>query len=277
VIVVDEASTDQTPTLLRAVNDPRVTIIRHDEARGLPEARNHGADLSRGDWLAFLDDDDLWAPDKLVRQLEAAECANCEWAYAGSVNISDGRIVSSRVPLSPEETVAQLPHYNAIPGGGSNVVVRRSAWDRSGPFDNRFVAGGEDWDMSIRLSRHGLPACVCSPLIAKRIHGTNMSMAPNIVRLTRLIEEIYQSKADWGVTHRWLAHISLRHGQRGDALRQFAKAAISGQAHNVMSDLSAIMRRRVCRSPCNGNHAAADPWCIAAWNWLRELEVSDED
>lgn len=72
VIVVDEASTDQTPTLLAAVDDRRVRVIRHDVVRGLPAARNHGADAARGDWLAFLDDDDLWAPDKLLRQLEAA-------------------------------------------------------------------------------------------------------------------------------------------------------------------------------------------------------------
>jgi len=275
VIVVDEASTDQTPTLLTAVNDPRVRVIRHDVARGLPGARNHGADQSRGDWFAFLDDDDLWAPDKLVRQIEAAKRTNREWAYAGSVNISKGRITSSRVPLPPEETVAELPHYNAIPGGGSNVVVRRSAWERIGPFDTRFVAGGEDWDLSIRLSQHGLPACVCSPLIAKRIHATNMSVTDNVVRLTKLIEEIYQSKADWGRTYRWLADISLRHGQRGDAVRQFANAAMRGQTHGVVSDLSGIIRRRVFHGRRHRNTLVGDPWAISAWKWLRELEVCD--
>ena len=277
VIVVDEASTDHTPRLLTAVNDPRVRVIRHDVARRLPSARNHGAAQSRGDWLAFLDDDDLWAPDKLVRQLEAAKQTNREWVYTGSVNISNGRIISSRVPLLPEATVADLPRYNAIPGGGSNVVVRRPAWDRTGPFNPRFVSGGEDWDLSIRLSQRGLPACVCSPLIAKRIHGTNMSVTHNIVRLTKLIEEIYQSKADWGITYRWLAHISLQHGRRGDAARQFAKAAVRGQAHSVMSDVSAIIRRRVLRGRHHSTNVAADSWTVAAWNWLRELEVCDAD
>ena len=80
VIVVDEASTDDTASMLAAVNDTRVSIIRHDTPHGLSAARNHGAFEARGQWLAFVDDDDLWAPDKLVRQIEAAEQAGRDWA-----------------------------------------------------------------------------------------------------------------------------------------------------------------------------------------------------
>ncbi len=93
VIVVDEASTDGTPAMLAAVGDGRVRVIRHDTPRGLSAARNHGAADARGDWLAFLDDDDLWAPDKLVRQLNAAEQAGADWVYTGSVNIRGSRII----------------------------------------------------------------------------------------------------------------------------------------------------------------------------------------
>ena len=270
VIVVDEASIDQTPTLLATVNDRRVRVIRHDVPRGLAGARNHGADESHGDWLAFLDDDDLWAPDKLVRQLDAAQQLHREWAYTGAVHISEDRIISSQVPLPPEETVAELPHYNAIPGGGSNVVVRRSAWDWVGPFDTRFIAGGEDWDLSIRLSQHGLPACVCSPLIAKRLHATNMSVSDNIIRFTKLIEDIHRSTVDWGRIYRWLAYVSLRHGHHGEALRQFTKAAMRGQVCTVMSDLSSIVRQRISRA--KANNVTADPWTLSASKWLRELD-----
>ena len=81
VIVVDEASTDDTAALLAALDDPRVRVIRHGEALGLSAARNHGAAEANGDWLAFIDDDDLWAPDKLARQLRAAEDARRDWVY----------------------------------------------------------------------------------------------------------------------------------------------------------------------------------------------------
>src|SRR3954471_7629024 len=124
VIVVDAASTNDPTELLATIDDARVRIIRHDEALGLSAARNHGASVANGDWLAFIDDDDLWAPDKLVRQLHAAEDAKRDWVYTGSVNIEGPSIVHSRPPLPPEETVDLLPRYNAIPGGGSNVVWR---------------------------------------------------------------------------------------------------------------------------------------------------------
>ena len=128
VIVVDEGSTDDTAEFLAALDDPRVRVIRHDDALGLSAARNRGAAEARGDWLAFIDDDDLWAPDKLARQLRAAEDAGCDWVYTGAVNIEGRRIVHGRPPLPPDETVATLPRYNAIPGGASNVAWRRPTW-----------------------------------------------------------------------------------------------------------------------------------------------------
>jgi glycosyltransferase involved in cell wall biosynthesis len=75
IIVVDEASTDDTPALLASIQDPRVRVLRHETARGLSGARNSGAEHARGEWLGFLDDDDLWAPDKLNRQLSAGRAA----------------------------------------------------------------------------------------------------------------------------------------------------------------------------------------------------------
>src|SRR5215208_5234996 len=73
VIVVDDASDDETPALLSALDDHRVRVLRHETLRGLSSSRNHGAEHARAEWLAFLDDDDLWAPDKLFRQVSAAK------------------------------------------------------------------------------------------------------------------------------------------------------------------------------------------------------------
>jgi glycosyltransferase involved in cell wall biosynthesis len=145
VIVVDDASTDDTPAFLTGLTDAGVRVIRHDSSRGLSAARNHGASEARGEWVEFLDDDDLWAPDKLRRQIGAAREAAREWAYTGAVNIDGNRIVLGRPPLPPEQAVTALFRYNAIPGGGSNVIVRRSTWLRVGPFEPRFPNVGEDW------------------------------------------------------------------------------------------------------------------------------------
>ena len=229
VIVVDEASTDDTPALLAGLGDPRVRTVRHETPRGVSTARNRGAAEARGDWVAFTDDDDLWAPDKLARQLQAAQAAGRDWAYTGSVNIGEGfGVVHGLPPPPPEEVVAALPHYNAIPGGGSNVVIRREALLRAGPFDTR-LRNTEDWEMWIRLAKAGPPAWVCSPLLAYRVHGANSSLdITEILRGAQLIEDLHHTTADWGRLHRWLAESCLRTGQRRVALSQFARAALHG-------------------------------------------------
>jgi glycosyltransferase involved in cell wall biosynthesis len=275
VIVVDEASTDDTPEVLAGLGDPRVRVVRHETPRGVSTARNRGAGEARGEWVAFTDDDDLWAPDKLTRQVQAAQAADRDWSYAGSVNITDGfQIVHGLPPPPPEVVVTALPHYNAIPGGGSNVVVRRDALGRAGPFDTR-LRNTEDWEMWIRLAKAGPPAWVCSPLLAYRVHASNSSLdIAEIVRGARLIEALHQTTADWGRLHRWLAESCLRTGQRRAALGQFARAALHGQARAVAGDLTLIARRRLRWRPSGLRPAGrSDPaWIEQAAGWLRELE-----
>jgi glycosyltransferase involved in cell wall biosynthesis len=273
-IVVDEASTDDTVDVVTALGDTRVRLIRHDTPRGVSAARTEGAATARCDWLAFLDDDDLWAPDKLASQIQAAEAAGRDWAYTGAVNITEnGRIIYGRPPLDPEQVVAALPHHNAIPAGGSNVAMRRATWLRMGPFDPR-LRNTEDWEMWIRLASHGLPACVSRPLIGYRVHGSNASLdIAEIVRGTQLIETLHHTTADWGRLHRWMAESCLRRGQRAAALGQFAKAAIRGQAAGVASDLADILRRRFARGGHDGQGTSVkDTWIEAAEGWLMRLE-----
>ena len=72
VIVVDDGSRDETAAMLARVGDPRLTILRHEQARGVSAARNAGIAAATGEWVAFLDDDDLWSPTKLAEQVSAA-------------------------------------------------------------------------------------------------------------------------------------------------------------------------------------------------------------
>ncbi len=88
-IVVDDGSTDDTPELLSRMADPRVRVIRHDSSQGVAASRNHGAAEARGEWIGFVDDDDVWAPDKLARQLDAADATGRTWVYAGVVHVDD--------------------------------------------------------------------------------------------------------------------------------------------------------------------------------------------
>jgi glycosyltransferase involved in cell wall biosynthesis len=273
IIVVDDASTDDTLGVVAALGDERIRVIRHETRQGVSRARNLGAAEARADWLAFLDDDDLWAPEKLAQQLGAARQGPCDWTYTGAVVIdAGGRIVRAQRPLPPDEMVEALLHYDALPGGGSNVIVRKAAFQQTGPFDVR-LRSGEDWEMWIRLAKHGPPACVCRPLIAKRLHHSNSTLdIAEIVRGTKLIEKLHHTTVDWGRLHRWMAHSCLRAGRRRTALGQFVRAAVRGEIRGVASDVGAMLK-----PPIVGDSEDAllkDPWIRPAAAWLQELQRS---
>jgi glycosyltransferase involved in cell wall biosynthesis len=275
VVVVDEASTDDTRAVIAAFGDPRVRVIRHARPVGVSAARNRGADEARAEWLSFVDDDDLWAPDKLALQLRAAREANVDWAYSGAVVIDHHeRFVRADYPLPAVSVRGALLRYYAIPGGGSNILVRRARWEQAGPFNSR-MSTTEDWDMCIRLAKGGAAACVYRPSVARRIHATNSTLdISEVVRGTKLLEAVHEIRVDWGRLHRWMAHSSLRGGRRRAALGQFAKAALHGQSVAVVSDLSAILRARVAaRFPqaATRDRHPDDPWRVDASRWIAEL------
>ncbi|WP_410960042.1 hypothetical protein, partial [Salmonella sp. SAL4434] len=84
----------------------------------------------------FLDDDDVWAPDKLKGQLQAILETRRDWAYAGDVVIdSELRVLHGAPPPRPEELMESLQRHNAVPASASNVIASSELLSRVGPFD----------------------------------------------------------------------------------------------------------------------------------------------
>jgi glycosyltransferase involved in cell wall biosynthesis len=272
VIVVDDGSTDDTPAVVTGLGDRRVRLLRHDRPTGVSTARNHGADEAAGAWLAFCDDDDLWAPDKLTRQLAAAARAARFWSYGGAVRIDRAlRIMGGTSPPPPEQLAARLPRWNLMPGGSSNVIVRAEAFSEAGRWDPALV-NLADWDLWIRLSRAGLPACVAEPLVGYRIHPSNASANTALVLAeARRMDGRYGNRTDYGELHHYLAWVCLRSGRRWPALGHFARAAAYGQVFGVAGSLTGLvrgrMRRRVGLPRPNGDRG----WRDRAEAWLAEL------
>ena len=180
VAVVDDGSSNPRSVreVVEAFGDSRVSLVRHEAPRGVCAARNTGISHTASEWVAFCDDDDVWAPEKLTSQLAAARSAAAQWVYTGQVSI-DGelRVRDGAAPLEPRALVQELEYYNPVPAGSSNVMVRRSVLDVVGWFDPTLRSVG-DWDMWIRLSRSGLPACVPDPLVRCRLHGHDYAESP---------------------------------------------------------------------------------------------------
>ncbi len=225
VIVVDEASTDDTVEMVRSIADPRVRLVRHEVPLGKSAARNRGIAESIGDWIAFLDDDDLWAPDKLRLQLQALRAERRAWAYTGAVNMTDDhRVLGGAPPRAPEEIVRSLQRVNGVPGGCSSVLVRKDALPADG-FDGRYQLC-EDWDLWIRLSRTGLPACVPHPLVGYRVHSGNSSMdTARFLTELDMIEKQYGGPVDRVVFYRHLARVCLRMNRQWPAFGFYLRAA----------------------------------------------------
>lgn len=182
LIVVDDGSTENTEAVVERFDDDRVNYLEHRVNQGGSAARNTGIEASRGDYVAFLDDDDSWLPHKLGRQIERLEECSEEWvaAYCNFHLVRHGassRIRESIAAVLPVEISALRPEGGAelIPmvlmrnfplGGTSTLVVRRSTIDRLGGFDPTFQRH-QDWEFLVRLLQLGKLTCVDEDLVVK--------------------------------------------------------------------------------------------------------------
>jgi glycosyltransferase involved in cell wall biosynthesis len=227
VIVVDDGSTDDTAGAVSSFADTRIKFVHLPTSKGVSNARNVGLSEATTEWVTFCDDDDLWSPDKLWRQLAAAQSTLRDWAYTGCVYVNaELMVLNGAPPLPPEEMNVALYRYNAMPAGASNVIVRSDVLKRLGGFDTH-VTHLPDWDLWVRLAGWGLPACVEEPLVGYRLHSGNASF-----RTAEMLAELDGFERRHGVTadrcrfHRHFAHLCLRSGRRMEAASHFLRAAI---------------------------------------------------
>jgi glycosyltransferase involved in cell wall biosynthesis len=280
-IVVDDGSTDDTAERIIELGDRRVELVRHDAPLGVSAARNSGIDVARGRWIAFLDDDDLWAPNKLSAQLDAASAAGATWVYSGCVKIdTHQRIIGGAPPPAPQALMATLRSMNPVPGGCSGVVVARRALRDVGAFDPE-LSNLADWDLWIRLGEMGAPAGVLAPLVAYRLHGGQASLDVDlIVREVELVTRKRGVSLDRGQFHYYLAHKCLLGGRRRDAMKHFSLAALHGEVQPVASVLWSMLRTSLnSRFPSLGLTARESDsgWLGEASIWLRDLAALSEE
>ncbi len=176
VIVVDDGSHDGSVAIAERAG---VRVLQQQNA-GPGAARNRGVAASRSELIAFLDADDVFAPDKLARQVEAlaampdaaAVCSDA--TLLGGARDGDRKNAGHRVPT-------RLAFHDLLRGNPvilSSVLVRRAAIERAGGFDeDRVLIATEDYDLWLRLlaDERAYFAYVDAPLLQYRVHGGNLS------------------------------------------------------------------------------------------------------
>jgi glycosyltransferase involved in cell wall biosynthesis len=175
VIVVDDGSTDQTPEAMAVyASDSRVRYLRQ-ENRGLSAARNAGIRASRGEFIALLDADDRWKPEKLSRQAAEFIDEAVGMVYCGR-EIFDEHGAQDMDPADESKCEHALEWLTiATLFCPSSVIIRRRCFAEQGGFDET-LRKVEDREMWIRLAKHWRFRCVPDCLVEWRRHGHALNM-----------------------------------------------------------------------------------------------------
>lgn len=153
IVVVNDGSSEDVEGLIKQLNHPKVRLI-NQENKGCSEARNTGIRQSEGEYVAFLDADDLWHPAKLEKQVQILDqCADVGLVYVWSDLIDEqGQRTGRTAKPTAEGNVWEKLLEENIVGGGSIPLVRRSCLEATKLFDPDLVSFLEDWDLWLRLA-----------------------------------------------------------------------------------------------------------------------------
>ena len=259
VIVVDDGSSDETPAGLAALEDPRLRVLQHERSLGPASARNAGIAAAGGEWLAFLDDDDLWSPRKLRAQLDTAKSAGADFVYAAAIVVDARRTVLYSDPLpDPSAVASQLKTGNVIGGGGSNPIAKTELVRRLGGFDEG-LSDFEDWDLWLRLATAGKVASCSEVLVARVEHQGNQLFrdrrraGEEYDRLVACFDRLLEKHNPTSRPHddlrrgfaRWIADEHHRAGHRIEAARLYLRVASAHRSRgSLVFALGALFGKR---------------------------------
>jgi teichuronic acid biosynthesis glycosyltransferase TuaG len=195
VLVCDDGSADDTAERFRAweARDPRVRYVRVEPNRGTPSpARNAGARAARGDWLAFLDDDDEWLPGKLAAQLEHVGEAE---VIGTNAERTTGGLYFADAP--PVQRVGRSAILAVNPIIQSSALVRRDALLAAGGFpEQRWLRALEDYGAWLAMADEGARFLVLGePYVRYTTHGDERFSAGTPLRVERALARLAWSRA----------------------------------------------------------------------------------
>jgi glycosyltransferase involved in cell wall biosynthesis len=195
IIIINDGSTDRTEKTIENLHDSRIKAFSYENG-GVSVARNRGITHTMGEFIAFIDADDLWTPDKLERQLAALEAhPEAAVAYSWTQTIDErGHWLHRYHSVFVEGDVYTEILVNNFVSNGSNILVRKEAILSVGEFDST-LKSCEDWDFYIRLAAKYHFVVVPDWQILYRQSSTSLSSQVEVMETDALavISKAYRS------------------------------------------------------------------------------------
>ena len=207
LIVVSDGSTDGTDEFMQKYeSDKRVRYISYYPGRGGNYARNTGIKTAKGEYVAFLDDDDEWLPTKIEKQVVKIESdSSIGLVYTGTHSIYvDDNVEFDSCPSLQGDMSKQIL-YNNFAGSTTTVMLRKSILDKSGLFDEELSAI-QDYDLWMRVCQECLVSVVSEPLVNYYNYKTSGQISLNFEKyekayaaVNRKYESLYKqlSQKEW--------------------------------------------------------------------------------
>jgi glycosyltransferase involved in cell wall biosynthesis len=227
IIVSDDKSTDHTQDVVRNIEDERIKYVRNEGNKGPSAARNAAILASEGEYIAFLDDDDEWLPDKLQKQVELLDQSqpNICGVFSNRLFIdrNSGQVLSDNP--GTDQLKGNLLYQLMIksPIHTSTVVIRKSCLDGIGLFDET-ISYMEDRDLWIRLSTKWDFEYISKPLTKAYVHDfaqLSRNLEGQTVGKEKLLERYHhlfkKNRKSWGALYICLGaqYCQLRQMKKG--------------------------------------------------------------
>jgi glycosyltransferase involved in cell wall biosynthesis len=177
IVIVDDASTDNTELIVKSFSCEKIRYIRHDKNKGEAEARNTGVKNSQGEFIAFIDDDDEWMTEKLERQVKLInQCEKRVGAIYTGILVID---MESRKKVDHIVPQKRGYIYNDLlaekcPMAPSTLLLKEECFKKVGSFDAS-IKYGTDYDMWIRIAKEYYFEYIEDPLVKYYIHNNKLS------------------------------------------------------------------------------------------------------
>lgn len=247
LFIVDDASTDGSKEIIRQyVGDSRVKLVEHEYNKGISRTRNTGIKLSRGDYIALLDQDDVWFSNKLEVQI------NCFKKSQEKVGIVCTGMIFTDEKLKPQRNFRGFKcdaHRELIknaylrPANSASVMmIKKDCFSQLGLFDEN-LHGWDDFEMWMRIATQYRIKYIKEAMVKKRMHPRN---AQNLLEVRRERKKVFE-------------HILQLHPFLKDYVKTKEAISLYGEALELLErGEQASARERLRRS------VKSNPWCFKA-------------